>query len=263
MSQPFGKRHLVIGDPHANPDDDNERFDWLGRLIMDYRPDTVVCVGDFGDMPSLSSYDKGKKSFEGRRFELDVNATIDAQKRMFAPLKEYNAKRKKNKESLYRPRLVMCGGNHDEDRIDRLVNLHSELHGLIHVDMLKYKEHGWEYVPYKTPISIDGVWYCHSFPTGVSGEPISGLNMGQKLLAKNMASSTVGHSHLLDFCPQTRPDGKRMWGLSAGCYWDATPAYARSIAHMWWRGIIVKNNVHDGDYNIELIDINEVKRRYS
>lgn len=258
----MGSTHLVIGDPHANPDDPNTRFDWLGRAIMDIRPDVVVCLGDFGDMPSLSSYDKGKKSFEGRRFELDVAAVIEAQQRMFEPLREFNIRQKKNKEKLYKPRLVMCGGNHDEDRIERLVNLHSELDGLIGVEMLKYEEFGWEYVPYRTPVNIDGVWYCHTFPTGVSGEAISGMNMGQKLLAKNMASSTVGHSHLFDICPQTRPDGKRMWGLSAGCYWDATPNYARAIEHLWWRGLIVKRNVHEGDYNIELIDIKEVERRY-
>ena len=37
---------LVIPDGHAHPDYDNDRFDYLGRFILDQRPDTIVCIGD-------------------------------------------------------------------------------------------------------------------------------------------------------------------------------------------------------------------------
>ena len=60
-------RHLVVPDPHAHPDFSNIRFDWLAQLIIDLKPDHVICLGDFGDLPSLCSYDKGTKGFEGRR----------------------------------------------------------------------------------------------------------------------------------------------------------------------------------------------------
>jgi hypothetical protein len=40
------------------------------------------------DMPSLCTYDKGTKGFEGRRYKQDVNVTLDAQERMFAPIKK-------------------------------------------------------------------------------------------------------------------------------------------------------------------------------
>lgn len=254
--------HLVIPDPHATPDHNNNRFDWLGNMIVDIKPDVIVCLGDFADMPSLSSYDKGKKSFENRRFYRDVEVTIDAQQRLFAPLNEYNKRKKVNKEKQYKPRKVMCMGNHDEARIERLTNLHAELDGLISVDLLRYRDFGWEINPYKHAIAIDGVYYSHNFPTGVSGEPISGVNLAASLLSKNMISCTVGHNHTLDVARRTRPDGRSMWGLCAGCYTDEIPPYAEAMAHLWWRGIIVKRNVKDGEYNLETIDIEEVKARY-
>ena len=54
------------------PSHDNDRFTWLGNLIFEEKPDVVVCLGDWFDMASLSSHDKGKKSFEGRRYKQDV-----------------------------------------------------------------------------------------------------------------------------------------------------------------------------------------------
>ena len=56
--------HLVIGDPHCTPKANNDRFLWAGKFAHDLKPDTIVCMGDFASMDSLSSYDKGKKSFE-------------------------------------------------------------------------------------------------------------------------------------------------------------------------------------------------------
>ncbi len=56
---------LCVGDPHCEPGVSNRRFAALGNLIVAERPDTVVCIGDFGSFDSLSSYDRGKKAHEG------------------------------------------------------------------------------------------------------------------------------------------------------------------------------------------------------
>ena len=78
---------LIIGDPHAHPDYDNDRFFHLGNFIIRNQPDYIVCLGDFADMPSLSSYDRGTRGFEGRRYRNDVIAALDAQDILFHPLK--------------------------------------------------------------------------------------------------------------------------------------------------------------------------------
>ena len=98
------KTHLVIPDPHAHPDCDNDRFTALGKFIVDLQPDVIVCLGDLADMPSLCSYEKGTGKFEGRRYRLDIESNIDANKKLWAPLLEYNRKKRANKDKQYKPR---------------------------------------------------------------------------------------------------------------------------------------------------------------
>ena len=81
----MGKTHLVIGDQHAHPDFSNERADWLGKLIVDVKPDVIVNLGDCGDFASLSQIEKGKK-VNGLSFDKDLNAFLDFQDRMFSSL---------------------------------------------------------------------------------------------------------------------------------------------------------------------------------
>ena len=82
----MSKTHLIIPDSHAHPDYNNNRYDWIGKLILDLKPDVLINIGDTADMPSLSAYDKGKASFHGRNYEKDINAHLDAQERMWGPI---------------------------------------------------------------------------------------------------------------------------------------------------------------------------------
>ena len=241
--------HLVIGDPHCNPKASNDRFLWAGKLARDLKPDTIICMGDFSSMDSLSSYDKGKKSFEGRRYKKDINHAHDA-------LEKFN-----KGLNGRRSRKVMLLGNH-EDRIDRIVDETPELDGTISTKDLKFKEFGWEVIAYQEPVAIDGVHYCHNYPTGIMGKPISGDNIARSLLLKNKVSSTVGHCHLFDYSMCTIPSGRKVLGLSAGCYLHHKEDYARNTQRLWWSGLIVKRNVRQGEYDIETIEYNTVKRRY-
>ena len=241
--------HLVIGDPHCNPKASNDRFLWAGKLARDLKPDTIICMGDFSSLDSLSSYDKGKKSFEGRRYKKDIDHAHDA-------LEKFN-----KGLNGRRSRKVMLLGNH-EDRIDRIVDETPELDGTISTKDLKFKEFGWEVIAYQEPVAIDGVHYCHNYPTGIMGKPISGDNIARSLLLKNKVSSTVGHCHLFDYSMCTIPTGRKVLGLSAGCYLHHREDYARSTQRLWWSGLIVKRNVRNGEYDIETIEYNAVRREY-
>ena len=176
---------LIIGDPHAHPDYDNSRFTALGKFIAKERPEVIVCIGDMADMPSLSSYDKGTKGFEGRRYKKDVKAVIDAQEKLFAPIKKVRG---------YKPKLHMCLGNH-EDRITRAVNTTPELEGAIGIEDLKYKEFGWKVTPFKKCVTIKGITFSHYFSSGVMGRPISSVHIGYALITKLHCSAVQGHSH--------------------------------------------------------------------
>ena len=240
------KSWLLIGDPHAHPEYDNDRFEWLGKCIVDSQPDRILCIGDFADMPSLSSYDKGKKSFEGRRYRRDIESVIDAQEKMFAPLHKYNEARRRNKERLYRPEFYMTIGNH-EHRINRVTEDSSELEDVISVKDLMYEEYGWHCTPFMEVLNLDGWSFSHYFATGVSGRPISGENIGRTLVNKNLTSSIQGHSHVLDYSMRTTATGERMHGMSIGCYThpDMIEGWNRNTQHMWWTGVVYMNTADD------------------
>ena len=254
-------KHLVIGDPHVQPSTSNERFIKAGKVVLDYRPTTVICLGDFADMPSLSSYDRGTKSYEGRRYRQDIESVRDALGKFNRPIDEYNETCRVNKKAQYKPRKVMLGGNH-EDRILRTIQIHPEMDGQIGLHDLQYEEHGWEVIPYREVIEIDGVAYCHYFPSGIKGEAVSGLNVAASLLAKHMTSCTVGHNHLFDYAIRNTPGGITHMALSAGCFFEHPQTYAAHTQYMWWRGLIIKNNVSNGVYDLETLSMEEINERY-
>ncbi len=255
--------HLVIPDAHVKPDEDNKRFRHLGQFIVDKKPDVIICLGDFSAMEALCSYDRGKKDFEGRRYNNDVAATHEALNLIQVPINYYNEQQRKNKKSQYKPRKVLTLGNH-EQRIERAIECSPELEGTIGFSDLNYKEYGWDVIPFTTPIEINGIWYCHFFPSGIKGDPISGANVAASLLSKMMCSVTVGHNHLFDYATRALPNGKRIHGLSAGCFIDTsyTKKYALNTQYMWWPGIVLKHNVKDGEYDLEVFSMNRLQELY-
>jgi len=251
--------HMVIGDQHAKPKESLERFSILGEFALKYRPDEIIAMGDWADMPSLSSYDVGKKSFEGRRYNDDIEACRDALAAFSAPIYAYNRNQSRNRKVQYKPTMTMLGGNHDEARINRVIESDPKMEGTISVDDLGYEDFGWEYQPFLMPKNIDGVLYNHYFISGIMGRAIGGQNSAKSIINTNMVSSTAGHSHVFDYANRTTPEGKRIHGLVAGCYFEDTMDYAKSVEHLWWRGIQLCHNVKDGDYDLETFSMRRLR----
>jgi hypothetical protein len=249
--------HLIIPDPHAHYQHNNNRASWLGNLICDVKPDVVINIGDTWDMPSLSGFDKGKKQFQGRTYAQDVAAGIDFNDRLWEPMRK--AKRRM-------PRRVFLVGNH-EQRIDRAINSQPELDGAIGYRDLQLERYYDETVHYSgdTPgtITIDGVTYSHYFVSGVMGRAIGGEYPADSLLSKKHSSCTQGHTHVFAMGRDTRVDGKKLIGCVAGCYQDYNSDWAGEVNKLWDRGVIVKRNVEDGHYDYQWISIQTLKREYN
>lgn len=246
--------HLVIPDPHDDPLRNKDRFDDLGRLVVSVRPDHVICLGDWSDMSSLCSYDRGTKGFEGRRYKLDCDSSHEALERFFGPIRR--AKRKL-------PKLWMLHGNH-EHRINRAVNVNAaQLDGVISTDDLGFTDYGFEEVPYNgsTPgvLTLDGVHYAHYFTTGIMGKPLGGEHPAYQMIAKQHASCTQGHTHTTDYCVRHSANGSTIHGLVAGCFLDYHADWAGLANDLWWRGVVIKRDVEDGMYDPEWMSIEAVR----
>lgn len=242
---------LVIPDAHAHPAYANDRFDWLGRFIAAEKPDVVLCLGDFADMPALSSYDKGKRGFEGRRYVKDVEATRDALARLHVG---WDCER------------WMTIGNH-EARIDRATSDASEMEGVIGIDDLGYREHGWSCVPFQSAVTLGGFSASHHFASGVGGRPIGGMTQAASMARLLYTSAIVGHSHTLDFARRTRPDGSRVMCIVPGCYAapeQATESWCSATGHLWWHGVAVMEGVHGGDCEaLRLVTLDALRARFA
>ena len=135
----------MLPDVQAKDGNDFTFLTCIGKYIVDKQPDVIICIGDFADMESLSSYDVGKKSFEGRSYQKDIWAAREAMDALLKPIYEYNERAKRNKDKQYKPRMVLTLGNH-EDRINRAINEDRKLDGLISIDDLPYQD--WEVIPF-------------------------------------------------------------------------------------------------------------------
>ncbi len=258
--------HLIIPDAHAHYQHDNKRFDYLGRFIMDRKNEitTIICLGDFSDLPSLSTHGEGL-SFEGRRLTRDLEVTHDALERMWGPVKKFNERRRKSKDKQYKPTKIITLGNH-EHRINRHVETNAQFHEFLTPGMLKYEEYFDEVYPFRVPVTVDGISYVHYFATGVSGRPISGENIGRALCGKLHTSCVQGHSHVFDHAERVTATGQRIFGLSAGCYVhpDYIEDWCSGIVHYWWRGICLLHDVDSEGYydRLEHITMRWLERNY-
>ena len=248
----MGKTHLVIPDSHAIYGENLRRYTWLGRLIADIKPDVVIDIGDWFDMESLCSYDKGTKGFEGRRYWKDIEAGVEAQDRLYRVLR-------KQKKKL--PRFIRTLGNHEE-RINRAIDSDPVLEGTISVNDLQSKKYKWEVYPFLEPADVDGIIYQHYFTSGVMGRPIGGVNPARSLLLKQMASSTQGHSHLFDYSIVSDARGKHIHGCVVGCYFESNHSWAGPANSLYNRGVVVKRNVENGSYDLQHISLESIRKEY-
>lgn len=248
----MAKTVVVLPDSHAHPDYNNDRYEWLGKLLADLNPDYLVDIGDFWDMPSLCSYDKGKRGFENRRYHLDIESGIDAQDKLLHWVRK--SKRKQ-------PKRIRCLGNH-EHRINRVLELDPILDGTISTKDFQSREYGFEEYPFLEIAEVEGVQFSHYFASGIMGRPIGGENLARAILAKQHQSATQGHSHLFDYAVRTRGDGRKIHGLSCGVFQDYIPKFAGQSARFWASGICIKRGVDNGQYDLEWVSMKRLKETY-
>lgn len=252
----MSSKHLIIPDCQIKDGDDTEFLSWIGQYILDQKPDVIINLGDFADMESLSSYDVGKKSFEGKRYIKDISAAHQAMDKLLQPLREFNAKAKKNKEKQYKPRKVLTLGNHEE-RIARAVNNDPKLEGLIKYEDLPYQD--WEVHPFLKPVFIDGIAYCHYFPTGVMGRPAT---TASAMVSKLHMSCIAGHQQGKQVAYGKRPDGSTITCIIAGSCYEHDEHYLDHQTNKHWRGVIVLHEVQDGCFDEMFVSLSYLKKRY-
>lgn len=252
-------RHLIIPDCQVRPGDDLQFLRCIGNYIVEKKPEKVICLGDFADMPSLSSYDVGKKSFEGRRYTADIHAARAGMETLIGPIKEYNRRMRKTKHSQYIPDLKLLLGNH-EHRIERAVENDAKLEGLLSTDDLGFEDWGWDVFPFLQVVVLDGVAYSHYFTTGVAGRPAS--SAAAQLRRTNM-SAIAGHQQGLQIHTGYHADGRRITNIIAGSCYETPHDYLGPQGNVHWNGILMLHEVANGEFDLMPISLKYLKNKYA
>lgn len=252
-------RHIVVPDTQIRDGVPLEHLDWIADYIVDKKPDVLVQIGDWADMPSLSSYDIGKKSFEGRSYRADCLAANDALQRFMSPIQREIERREEKHKQRWNLRKVYTAGNHDWERIERAIEIDRKLDGLISTDDLHFKQWGFEVYPFLQPVEVDGVVYCHYFTSGIMGRPIT---TARALLTKLHQSCFAGHQQDRDIAYGKKANGERITGIICGSCYLHDEAYLNPQTNKVWRGIYVLNDVENGAFDEMPVSLSFLKKRY-
>ena len=252
------RRHLVIPDTQVKPGSPTEHLKWAGEYAAHTKPDVIVHLGDHWDMPSLSSYDVGKKSFEGRRYTMDIQAGFDGMVEFMRPIKREQRRLVSGKKKTWKPELVFLLGNH-ENRIERAVESDPKIEGLMSQSHFELGKLGWKVIPFLQPIIIDGVAYCHYFTSGVMGRPVSSAKL---MLQKKMMSCVMGHVQDRDIAYGRKADGSSVTGLFAGIFYQHDEDYLTPQTNGSWSGIWMLNEVKDGSFDELPVSMTYLRRKF-
>ena len=248
----IGKMHLVIPDTQCRPGVRLDHLGWIGNYIVEKKPDVIIHIGDHWDMPSLSSYDKGKLSYEGKRYVNDIKAGKDGMDRLFKPIHAYNRTAKEK----YAPQLEFMTGNH-EQRIVRMVDETPGLEGKCDVSDMGIADYGWTVNPFLKVKKIDGIEYSHYFTSGVMGRPVSSA---AALLRERQCSATMGHVQNTDIAVHKKTQNI---ALFAGICYLHSEDYLGPQGNATRRQIIVKHEVEDGTYDPMLVSLRFLEKAYA
>lgn len=251
------KKILCIFDTQVKDGIDMQYLTDIGKFIVEKQPDIVVNIGDFWDMPSLSSYDVGKKDFEGRRYKRDIEAGNWGMERLLCPLKQLQNRQRMNKEKIYKPEMHFCLGNH-ENRINRAVNNDAKLDGTIGIDDLDLN--GWSVHPFLDVVVLEGVAFSHYFTTGTMGRPAT---TASALLNKKHMSCVAGHQQGRQVATAYKADGSPITAIICGSSYPHDEDYLGIQGNKHWRGIAVLHEVDNGSFDEMFVSLDYLSKRYN
>ena len=254
------RRHLIIPDAQCRPGVPTDHIGWAAQALVDYRPDVIVVIGDWWDMPSLSRHESpGSLYMEGQRVVADIGVGNEQFARLVAPMNARCAQLKRNREKHWNPECHFLLGNH-EDRITRAVREEPKMQGFLSLDSLKVPEPFVTH-PFLDIVEVDGILYSHYFSNVHSGKAIGGSIDNR--LNRIGRSFVQGHQQGFLYGVRQYPGKLQQHGLVAGSFYLHDEQYRDAQSNGEWRGIVVLNEVKDGGYDIMPLSMNYLCRKYA
>jgi hypothetical protein len=252
------KRHLLIPDAQVKPGAPTEHINWAANAIVEYKPDVLIVIGDFWDFPSLNGHaEPGSVELENSRYKRDLEVGNEAFNRLCYPMEREQKRLEDGKRKRWNCRKIFTRGNH-EDRADRLARNYPKFEGVIGSHNCDTRD--FEVYPFLEIVEVDGISYSHYFANTHSGRPIGGTIPNR--LNKIGRSFVCGHEQGLLYGRQPYPGKLARHGLVAGSFYLHNETYRGPQGRDEWRGIVVMNEVQDGQFDVMPLSMNFLQRRF-
>jgi hypothetical protein len=240
------QRVLVIPDTQVKPGVNTDHLADIGKYIADKQPDVIIHLGDHFDLPSLSSYDVGKRQFEGRRLRNDIDAGIAGMERLVTPFKSIPG---------YNPRMEFLMGNH-ENRLTRAIDSDAKLEGTLSLDQLRVADYGWTVNEFLEVIEVGGCEFSHYFTSGVMGRPVSSAAV---LLRERAQSAIQGHVQRFDMAVHPKTGQIAMF---AGIAYTHQEEYLTPQGNGCRQQVVMLHELRDGIFDPMFVSLNYLSKRY-
>lgn len=230
------KLHSVVFIPDCHhPNVNDAAWSLMLRALHALKPSIIVVLGDFADGESLSLHEPDEPG--SRDFSDEVGEVM----RALTQLDEVGAERK-----------VYLEGNH-EQRLQRYLARKAPAlyRSLALPELLKLKERGWEWVPYKQSLKLGKLHLTHD--TGSAG-----MNAHRASAKAFMGSAIIGHTHRMAYEVTGRFDEPPYLAAMLGWLGDAKKA-ARYIHEAksaeWVHGFGIGYMEPDGVIHVQPVPI--------
>jgi hypothetical protein len=215
-------------------------------------------MGDLWDMPSLSMHDgPGSMKMEGARYEADVTSGNNALSMLCAPMEAEQSRLKRNKEKQWNPEKDFFDGNH-EFRISRAISGSPKFAGALseqHLETRDFKRHA-----FLERVWRNGILYSHFFQNSHSSHPIGGSVDNR--LNRIGCSFVQAHEQGFRYGNRIMGSGATLHGLVAGSCYLHREDYRGNQGQRHWRGVVVLNEIRDGDYCVMPLTLDYLCRKY-
>jgi hypothetical protein len=171
------------------------------KVARKIKPHTIVTLGDYGDFYCTSRHPKDPNRQRDLQYEIDsCEEGLD------------------ELDSLGAEEKVFISGNHEDNLARYLVEKAPELFNVVKVEkLLKLKERGWKYIPYKDHVRVGKIYFTHD--TGPCGQ-----NAHLQSAAKFGSNLVIGHTHRCAVAYKTTVTGREYVAAMVGWLGDKKKA---------------------------------------
>jgi hypothetical protein len=219
----------TIGDTQLKPGVKNPLIA-IAHHICDLRPKYCLHVGDHWDMPSLSYYDKGKKSHRILTYHDDIDAGNRAMLEFWAIISS------RWPTALDECEFHILKGNH-EDRIVKAMEFCEDNMRRVFLDYQPWYDN-WKVHSFLKIVKLEGINFSHYFQNLNSAHPIG---TARQLCLKKHKSCFAGHKQGFDYEEMMTDDGMIQCMISGSSYYHDEGYKIQSNHH--WRGTVVLYNL--------------------